>query len=348
MIQLMTKLLSSWLVRIAIVICMVPAAAFLYLKLSGQLNPGPLSMAHQECEKDCKLCHVPVHCLTPNRCQECHQEVAQQMAQANGLHAHLPGTDRCQTCHIEHDGKDATITKVALTHLDHAALTGFSLDLHLKTAAGEAMVCEDCHSDGTYVAEAVDCAGCHMEENGDSALAHAERYGGDCLLCHDGEDRMLVFDHQETYALEGAHADAACEDCHQDRVFAGLAQDCVACHEEPAYHAGQFGTDCARCHGLLAWAPAELTHHTFELAHGVEEAPACTTCHIESYAAYTCEACHAPLLVEDQHGSAGTTDLTLCAECHPTGSEDEIAELRANRTTGGIPAHATTAQQVGP
>ena len=78
-----------------------------------------------------------------------------------------------------------------------------------------------------------------------------DSFPADCSLCHVGEkwNTLTVefsFDHeQETgHRLEGAHAEAQCLRCHNDRgpvqVFAG--RGCAGC---PARRAGR-GSSCAR------------------------------------------------------------------------------------------------------
>jgi len=341
----LSKLLCWWPVRIAMVLGLAAGSTFLFLKSTGQLFPGPVSAmaprgemlggyaSHAEFEQECKHCHVPIHCLSASRCQGCHLEVARELMESDGLHARLPGTDRCHTCHTEHQGREAEVTEVPLTNIDHAALTGFSLERHATGADGAPVSCEDCHPGRGYAVEDLNCVGCHREDDSESPglAGHEERFGNDCLLCHDGTDRMVPFDHELVYALEGAHAAATCEACHQERVFAGLAQDCASCHAQPGHHEGVFGADCARCHTTMAWRPAALTEHAFDLNHtSAEGALACATCHVTTYAEHRCDGCHehAPALVAAQHEPTGITDTEACATCHRTGRPEEIAELR--------------------
>ncbi len=109
--------------------------------------------------------------------------------------------------------------------------------------------------------------------------------------------------------------------------------ECRACHEDPALHAGQFGTDCARCHSLEAWTPAYLTRHIFPLDHGAPEQLACQTCHLQAYTAYTCNQCHDHQLaeIETSHTAYGIVDVSNCAACHPTGRPGEADRLRQER-----------------
>lgn len=104
---------------------------------------------------------------------------------------------------------------------------------------------------------------------------------------------------------------------------------CIACHEDPKVHAGQFGLDCVRCHTLDAWLPASLTRHNFRLDHGGDGEVACETCHIETYAENTCYECHdhQPDEMVDIHEAEGIDEFEVCMTCHPTGDEGEGGKI---------------------
>jgi mono/diheme cytochrome c family protein len=104
---------------------------------------------------------------------------------------------------------------------------------------------------------------------------------------------------------------------------------CIACHEDPKVHAGQFGLDCVRCHTLDAWVPASLTRHNFRLDHGGEGEVACETCHIETYAENTCYECHEhqPEDMVAIHENEGIDEFDFCTSCHPTGDEGEGGKI---------------------
>jgi hypothetical protein len=117
-------------------------------------------------------------------------------------------------------------------------------------------------------------------------------FPGDCSICHAGGDggasrRDLTFDHaKETgYYLEGAHAQAACLRCHNDRgpVTAYAARGCAGCHADP--HASALGPDCQSCHSQTSWEPrpsaardVQIRFHRIQ-AHAV---PPCASCHVEA------------------------------------------------------------------
>jgi hypothetical protein len=106
---------------------------------------------------------------------------------------------------------------------------------------------------------------------------------------------------------------------------------CIACHEDPKVHAGQFGLDCVRCHTLDAWLPASLTRHNFQLDHGGEGEVACETCHIDNYAENTCYECHdhQPDTMVEIHEAEGIdkNEFERCITCHPTGVEGEGGQI---------------------
>ncbi|MEP7358012.1 MAG: cytochrome c3 family protein [Anaerolineales bacterium] len=152
---------------------------------------------------------------------------------------------------------------------------------------------------------------------------HVQQYGPNCLSCHDGAGNMQNFDHSRVFALDGAHASLECAACHADHKFQGTPSTCAACHQEPKIHAGLFGTECQNCHTTSAWAPAQLTRHTFPIDHGEQGEQSCATCHTQTYTAYTCYGCHEhnPRETQAQHAEKGITGEALlkCADCHAAG-----------------------------
>lgn len=164
------------------------------------------------------------------------------------------------------------------------------------------------------------CASCHDNPHGNRFRDEIAR--GGCAACHTTAAgwRVDAFDHAITgYPLEGAHAKAACADCHRpsqeqqgargaDR-YTPVSRDCASCHRDP--HFGQLTStqpDCTRCHDSFArWSANAFDHqiHTrFELD-GVHRDVACSKCHTERttpngtrYIHYrpmgrSCEDCHA-------------------------------------------------------
>jgi hypothetical protein len=211
---------------------------------------------------------------------------------------------------------------------EHATSTGFSLVTHTTNTDNQPFTCRTCHvSQESFTFTSAQCSDCHSKSEPQFIADHTAQFGTDCLACHDGTGEMVNFDHAQVWPLEGQHAVQECTACHVNQVYGGTSRECVACHEEPVIHAGLFGLDCANCHTVDAWQPARLRQHIFPLDHGEQGELACETCHTATYTQYTCYGCHEhdPAETEREHLEEGISqqELPACANCHPTGQEDE-------------------------
>lgn len=315
-----------------------------YDTLHVYLSPGPLSAvnhggdpvagydSHATFSQECTYCHAPIHCITDNKCQNCHIEIARQRTEMVGLHSRLPGTEKCQSCHVEHQGAEAIISEVPLSNIHHEELSGFSLAKHEVRFDSSPMVCEDCHTEGRFARDEVSCVACHEDADGELIAQHSTEHGENCLDCHDGTGTIIEFDHDTAYILQAGHETAGCIECHSDYLFAGTTQECAACHEEPEIHIGQFGQDCSRCHTAVAWVPAQLTQHRFVLNHGKEETLACNTCHMTAYTQVSCAGCHETADMQAAHPIEHVPDYLAeasCVACHHTGEPEDTTPLVA-------------------
>ncbi|MBE2221819.1 MAG: cytochrome c3 family protein [Anaerolineae bacterium] len=313
-------------------------------------SPGPLTAvqahneplggyaSHSEFEQECSHCHAPIHCITDNRCQSCHMEIAEQRTEATGLHGLLPGTSRCQSCHVDHKGRETIITTFAFNNVDHTQLAAFSLENHKTDYTGSDMNCTSCHQLGRFGAESLDCVTCHTQNDARFMTDHTTQYGSDCAGCHDGHDRLANFDHNQVFPLDGQHRDVACESCHIDKQFAGTPTTCAGCHEQPDVHDSSFGQECIRCHTTAGWLPAELRIHPFPLDHGAEEEQPCQTCHENRYTEYPCYTCHDAAETEVVHEEQNVTAFENCLECHPLGQVEDANDIQVKDlgTTGVV------------
>ena len=190
-----------------------------------------------------------------------------------------------------------------------------------------------------------------------------DTFPSDCTLCHLGDTwhelrDEFEFDHElETqYPLEGAHADAKCLRCHNDRgpVQLYVRRGCYGCHRDT--HRGQLGDRCDICHSESDWRPvgqvaehrrtrfpltgAHLTTACWRCHPGAatgEFSPtddACVTCHANELARVSdpdhevqgwtrdCDRCHFPTTWDGagfQHSRfplIGGHDLSDCSSCH--------------------------------
>ncbi|MFZ5856906.1 MAG: cytochrome c3 family protein [Chloroflexota bacterium] len=263
----------------------------------------PLMGRHVEIS--CYDCHTNAHTITdlqaaPQDCASCHLE--------DDAHAGRFGAD-CAACHSSDDWLPA--------RFDHN-LSAFKLEGEHTEAD-----CEDCHKNNVYQGTPSDCYSCHAQDD-----EHGGKFGTDCAACHTPSGwEAATFDHSRSnFPLTGAHQQIDCEKCHVNAQFAGTPTTCVACHADPVFHAGLFGTDCASCHTTTAWSPATFNgQHTFPLDHGESGMVSCATCHPSSFTTYTCYGCHEhnEAEVRSEHLDEGISNFQNCMECHPTGNEHE-------------------------
>ncbi|HUF38313.1 MAG TPA: cytochrome c3 family protein [Anaerolineales bacterium] len=288
----------------------------------------PLTGAHTEAA--CMDCHSSASLIAgiagessglALQCAACHAEPA--------LHAGL-FQSTCEDCHSTNGWTPARMSGVVF---DHFAESGFSLAHHEFDFDGSLMDCRACHVESLREVAGTVCETCHTAAAPDFMAAHTSDFGLACVECHDGVDSMVGFDHNAVFVLDGSHDDLACSSCHVSvspsgetvHTFAGTPSDCAGCHAEPDIHAGLFGLNCASCHNTFAWAPAALTSHTFPLNHGGEGEIACSVCHATTFTQYTCDRCHEPGEMAEDHADEDIFDIAgRCVDCHPTGREDEV------------------------
>jgi hypothetical protein len=265
---------------------------------------------------ECRACHTAPWetARMADRCVTCHTEITAEISDATQLHGVIMQNARtlsCRECHQEHRGASAALTDLGNNPFPHDAL-GFPLE-----GAHASVQCDKCHINNTFTGTPVDCYSCHVNDD-----KHNGQFGTDCSACHHPSGWSAVtFDHNHSsFPLTGAHANIACENCHQNGQFKGLDASCAACHGEPAFHAGAFGTDCASCHNTSNWGRA-----TFNFSHpqpdadeggrGINHGGAtCRQCHVSNIFQATCSTCHDDDDFDD-HGGGDNSG--------PGGSDDD-------------------------
>lgn len=208
--------------------------------------------------------------------------------------------------------------------------------------------CSECHDEIAQQVEqghglhgrlddvlAADCASCHSEHHGASF-----RLVNPLAFSLAGVRDPSRFDHSLVgFAMDGAHLELACRDCHAnaevdvlpegEHRFLGLDQDCATCHADP--HGGQMQFGCATCHGQASFTDRAVPGHEAWLSLlGAHEAVDCRTCH----AAGT------------PHGlealQPGARDLARqCGDCHETPHSTTF--LAGNAAANGVEPRATCA-----
>jgi hypothetical protein len=160
-----------------------------------------------------------------------------------------------------------------------------------------------------------------------------DTFPSDCKLCHvgDGWNTMtddFHFDHEKETGvpLYGAHQEAKCLRCHNDRgpVAVFTARGCAGCHED--VHNGDLGVNCTECHSEETWVPKDqVAMHNrtrFPLV-GTHVVVACHRCHPGAFVGNfvptdtECVTCHYDKLRvanNPPHIALGYTDH--CDRCH--------------------------------
>jgi hypothetical protein len=256
----------------------------------------PLTGAHATVT--CAACHLAprVHPTTDARgqrvpvfkpvaheeCSDCHTDP----------HGGRLGTT-CGKCHVTTGFK--TVQRASFDHeRTRYPLRGRHVDV----------ACEGCHDFSTHPTAPRDrpfatCGGCHTDAHAGTATLASRAV--DCAACHtvDGwrPATYTVAQHAAAkFALEGRHAQAACNTCHVKNPpgiaaatlgSAGVwlrpvAAGCVDCHVDP--HAGRFPR-CRDCHDLQGFRPATIgvtAHARYHFAlEGAHAAVPCVACHGE-------------------------------------------------------------------
>ncbi|MFT5198463.1 MAG: hypothetical protein ACI87O_001120 [Planctomycetota bacterium] len=168
---------------------------------------------------------------------------------------------------------------------------------------------------------------------GNGPVVSHESFSLDCMLCHTGKDWHTLradfeFDHlaQTGVALQGAHSEAQCLRCHNDRgpTESFASQGCSGCHVD--VHEGKQGKSCQDCHRQEDWILlGSIMDHArtrFPLV-GAHAGTACRQCHqgIEVGNMFpldvACESCHGGLeaqVADPDHTALGW--VQACDECH--------------------------------
>jgi hypothetical protein len=214
--------------------------------------------------------------------------------------------------------------------------------------------CSRCHQSGKQVVAQL-CLDCHKDLGAELAASrglHGQQYKGKaCETCHVdhlGRSSKLIrwpggamekLDHALTgWRLAGGHTKVACLSCHTKTSpqgkpqFVGTRSTCAGCHKDP--HAGRFGGECQKCHGVVTWPEFERKAFDHQLAKfqltGKHAAVACEKCHTgappkwQPIASATCESCH-----QDPH--RGAFKPKPCTACHDTGGWESGADkMRGN------------------
>ena len=274
--------------------------------------------------KQCVDCHLGTTTAASSDCISCHQTNYNEAKD----HVLLNFPFDCLQCHNTTDWGEATF--------DHNT-TNFPL-----TGSHVATECIACHSDG-YAGTSTLCSDCHQTNYNETLNPNHLALGvsincEDCHTTNPGWEPALFPNHQDYYALNGAHLTVAndCFLCHAGD-YNNTQNTCFACHTtdynntiNPAHAIAQFPTDCESCHTENAWIPSTFDHDSqyFPIYSGEHQGEwtLCSECHTEptNYSVFSCILCHEHNLNDMADEHSDVTDYVYasvnCLACHPTGT----------------------------
>ncbi len=250
-------------------------------------------------------------------------------------------------CSLCHEGKGWDRIRADFI-FDHAKETGVALE-----GAHRAAECLRCHNDRGPVEmfAARGCGGCHEDP-------HRSQMGPSCESCHEQASwrpSELIATHARTrFPLVGAHAAAACWQCHpgaQVGNFARADTSCESCHAQdlaratsPDHVAQGWTSDCQRCHMPVAWDGAAFSHGFWPLS-GAHASASCSDCHAGNVYAGTpnqCVDCHQldyDTAADPDHVTPSFTFPTTCRQCHSTSSWQGASFSHAGITSSCVSCH---------
>jgi hypothetical protein len=222
------------------------------------VSPGELSQGHAALEDNCAACHSPVKGVEAKNCIVCHANNHTVLErQPTAFHANI---NSCTACHLEHQGRVATTSK-----MDHVSLAriGFKeLERQPKQAGVNVPAIkrwlEETHSASQQSAHPnlrpeealLNCATCHQTKD-----RHVGLFGADCASCH-ATAKWTVAEFRHPSATS-----QSCAQCHQAppshyMMHFNMISKKIA-RQEDSQVAGCCGpvqvNQCYRCHQTTSW-----------------------------------------------------------------------------------------------
>ena len=237
---------------IAFVLASAVALAALWESGANHINawqrqaiPGRLSAAHAFLENNCAACHTPFKGVAAKSCIVCHADNKNILQrQPSAFHSDIA---ECATCHLEHQGRVASTTK-----MDHVALARIGLK-QVNTAPADdparaALVAWLKQSDAPSLApqlqreeSLLNCAICHQTKD-----RHMGLFGTDCAQCH-GTTKWTIPEFRHPSPVS-----QSCNQCHQappSHYMMHFKMISLSIASQPNAQVSQ----CFLCHQTTAW-----------------------------------------------------------------------------------------------
>lgn len=170
--------------------------------------PGELSQPHAFLANNCAACHTPNKGVEAKNCIVCHTDNKTLLArQPSAFHAEISA---CAPCHLEHQGRVPSTTKMdhaALAHIGCKQLESGPQPATVDMAKIRTWLEQTSNAPATHHAaeEALlNCAACHSTKD-----RHRGLFGADCAQCHaTAKWTIAEFRHPSS-------ASQSCAQCHQ-------------------------------------------------------------------------------------------------------------------------------------
>ncbi len=210
-------------------------------------------------------------------------------------HAYLANR-RCTSCHETTVG--VTVTNCTVCHANDARLLG--------------------RQPTEFHASIRECATCHVEHQRTSirplVMDHVElaKIGGRSLASaashHDAESAATLKSLETWFRIRSPD--------QLDATSTREALNCAGCHDRRDPHFGQFGGDCAQCHGLDSWIVPRYQHPS-------PRSKECVQCH-KPPPSHFME--HFSMISQKVAGKERAR-VDECFECHNTTSWNDIVDV---------------------
>lgn len=272
----------------------------------------PFKLTGQHKNVSCADCHKSlVFSEAVDDCGSCHKSVHQNSV-----------SPVCSNCHTTQNWLVANINDIH--RMSRFPLIG----VH---AFQDCAQCHQNYASLNFEVRGIECIDCHRANYQSTSNPNHMQAGfsTDCTQCHEINQAgwgLSNFVH-EFFPLVGGHNIKDCFSCHRGKKFTGLSKDCYSCHRQtyeattnPNHMKGNFGTDCASCHTINGWRPANFDHNItgFPLI-GRHKTAGCNSCHSSGYTnlpveCYSCHKADYDKAVNPNH-VANNFPVT-CEQCH--------------------------------
>ncbi len=255
-----------------IILVITASLVWLMMKFPKEMiNPGKLTVVHQELNNKCTACHDMFWGVSSQKCMVCHQlsEIGKDsLGDKNSIlfHENLKN-QACTNCHSDHKGLHPT-----------SSIENFN---HNLLATNQQSNCNSCHNKPTnqlHQPLSNSCNECHTTNSWKSTKAFNHNmiqdstknncvachksptdnfhssFKNNCTSCHNTDKwRPANFEHSKYFVLDRNH-NTTCVTCHANNNFSTYS--CFGCHAHTQNNImgehreeGIFNlTNCVKCH----------------------------------------------------------------------------------------------------